>query len=274
MTATWREAPVRRVILTHHHPDHVGLAGWFKTEFGAEVWATMVSWLMARMLTLDVQERHSDESIAFYRDAGVPEDIVAARLKQRPFNFSDFVHPIPAGFRRLEEGGTVGLARMKWTVRLGGGHASDHATFWCDDAPLIIGGDQFLSGISSNIGVYPTEPEANPLSEWLVSCRRFGTWADCESLVLPGHKLPFCGLDLRLRQLIEKHEAGLELLKEHLKQPRAAAECLNVLFKRELTPEDYSFAIVEAVAHLNYLMHCGEATRTRRFDGAWQFECA
>ena len=263
--------PVRRVVLTHHHPDHVGLAGWFKHEFGAEIWSTRVAWLMARMLTLDVQPRHTPESIRFYRDAGVPEDMIAARSRERPFNFADIVHPVPAGFRRIQDGETVEFGRRSWRVRFGGGHAPDHATFWCREDALIIGGDQFLADISPNIGVYPTEPEANPLRDWLESCTRFQDHADNESLVLVGHKVPYTGLEVRLRQLVENHISALGRLREHLIQPRSAADCLKVLFKRDIDQENYGFAIVESVAHLNFLHQGGEASRSRRNDGAWQF---
>ena len=263
--------PVHRVVVTHHHPDHVGLIGWFKSEFGAEIVVTRVAWLMARMLTLDVQPRQTPEAIQFYREAGVPEDIMAARNRQRPFNFADIVCPIPVGFRRIEDGDTIAFGGRQWLVRTGGGHAPEHATFWCKDAGLIVGGDQFLAEISPNIGVYPTEPDADPLLDWLESCIRFRKHADNGSLVLVGHKIPYTGLAVRLGQLIENHHSALARLLQELNRPKAAAECLDILYKREIREDEYGLAIVEAVAHLNHLFHRGHIARSRRGDGAWLY---
>ena len=144
--------PVRRVLLTHHHPDHVGLVGWFQAR-GAELISTRTAWLYARMLVLDVQERAVPEGIEFYRRAGTPEVELQKRAGDRPFNFSDVVAPMPLGFTRIDEGSILTLAGRRWRVRLGQGHAPDHATLWSEDDNLILGGDQLLPSISANIGV-------------------------------------------------------------------------------------------------------------------------
>ena len=261
-------APVARVLLTHHHPDHVGLAGWF-AERGAEVWATRTSWLMARMLRLDVQEVPDARTLLFWRRAGMDAATYEARAAGRPFNFADCVHPIPLGFRRLSEGDRIHLAGREWTIRLGGGHAPDHATLWQVDGPLVIGGDQLLPGISPNLGVYATEPDADPVADWIAACRRMASHAEDAHLVLPGHKLPFTGLPLRLRQMEDNHHAALRRLRAWLAEaPRTAAECFPPLFKRTIGEGEYGLALVEAVAHLNHLLHRGEAERM--LDGeAW-----
>ncbi|OYX23079.1 MAG: MBL fold hydrolase, partial [Rhodobacterales bacterium 32-66-7] len=128
--------PVTRVILTHHHPDHVGLAGWFQAR-GAELLATRTSWLFARMLTLDVQDRPTEAALTYYRRAGLSEGDLAQRATERPFNFADVVEPMPPGFTRLVEGGHVTMAGRDWTVRFGHGHAPDHATFWSGDGIVL-----------------------------------------------------------------------------------------------------------------------------------------
>jgi glyoxylase-like metal-dependent hydrolase (beta-lactamase superfamily II) len=263
--------PVARVLLTHHHPDHVGLVGWFQDR-GAALLTTRTAWLYARMLTLDVQDRPSAQSMHFYTRAGMPAEMLAKRATERPFNFADVVAPMPLGFTRVDEGQTLTLAGRRWRVRLGQGHAPDHITLWSEEDALVIGGDQLLPGISPNIGVYPTEPEADPLTEWLEATARFLPHARDDQLVLPGHKLPFTGLPFRLQQMAENHHEALARLRAHLRSPQTAAGCFPALYKRPIGEGEYGLALVEAVAHLNCLLRRGQVCRSLAPDGAWQWQ--
>ncbi len=264
--------PVRRVVATHHHPDHIGLAGWFQTEHGAELVTTRTAWLMARMLVLDEQAVPTSETLDYWRGAGMDKAILAKRRAERPFNFSDVVAPMPLGFRRIKEGDAIHLGDRLWDVHIGNGHAPEHATLWSRDGELVIGGDQLLPSISPNLGVYATEPEADPVAEWLESCERLRQYACDGQLVLPGHKLPFTGLPTRMRQLIDNHHGALRRLLELLQTPHPAAECFQALFMREIGEGEYGLALVEAVAHLNHLLHLGQVRRRRREDGAWLWQ--
>ncbi|MFT3690435.1 MBL fold metallo-hydrolase [Paenirhodobacter sp.] len=259
---------VRRVIATHYHPDHIGLAGWLQAR-GAELWTTQVSWLFTRMLVLDEQPLPLPETVAFWRAAGMEPGLLARRAQERPFNFADSVHPLPLGYRRIREGDTLTAGGRRWTVRIGEGHAPDHATLWSLDDDLVLGGDQLLPSISANLGVHATQPLADPVRDWLESCRRFQPLAEERHLVLPGHKLPFTGLPLRLRQMIDNHESALNRLRALLAEgPRSAAACFPALFKRPIGEAVYGLALVEAVAHLNHLLLRGEARR-EMVDGIW-----
>ncbi|MGB1023219.1 MAG: MBL fold metallo-hydrolase [Paracoccaceae bacterium] len=267
-----RGDPILRVVVTHHHPDHVGLAGWFMAQ-GAELLMTRTAWLTARMLTLDEEPTPSPEAVSFWRGAGMDEALLSKRLDNRPFNFCDTVYPLPLGFTRLEEGAVHRLGGREWVVHLGQGHAPDHATLWCQDVPLVLAGDQLLPSISPNLGVYPTEPMADPVAEWLESCARFETMAREDHLVLPGHKLPYHGLPARLAQLSDNHHGALARLREHLRaEPRTAVDCFAPLFKRQIDEATYGLAMVEAVAHLNHLYHLGEVAREMDARGAWVWQ--
>lgn len=267
-------APIKRVIVTHHHPDHVGLAGWFQTEFNAELITTRTAWLMARMLTLDVQALPVPETLLFWQRAGMDADILDERAKGKPFNFADTVHPMPLGYRRMKEGDVLTLGGRRWTVHIGNGHAPEHATLWCQDAPIVISGDQIISSISPNLGVYATEPDADPVGEWIEACERLSQFAQPDHLVLSGHKRPFIGLPHRLQQLIVNHHHALDRLYDFIKTPKTAAECFSCLFKRPIGDGEYGLALVEAVAHLNHLHQSGRATRHLDDTGAYRFQAA
>ncbi|WP_298905754.1 MBL fold metallo-hydrolase [uncultured Aliiroseovarius sp.] len=266
--------PVVRVIVTHHHPDHVGLAGWFQRDHGAELVTTRTAWLFARMLLLDEQMEPVDETLAYWRAAGMDREVYEKRLTERPFNYADIVADMPLGFKRIKEGSRIHFGGRDWDVRIGNGHAPEHATLWSTDGELVIGGDQLLATISPNLGVYATEPDADPVGDWLEANERLKQYATPNQLVLPGHKLPFTGLPTRMRQLIDNHHSALRRLEEFLSEPHTAGECFPPLFKRDIKGGEYGLALVEAVGHLNHLLHEGRATRTKREDGAWLWKAS
>ncbi len=262
---------VARVVVTHHHPDHIGMAGWF-TDRGADLVMPRTAYLMGRMLTLDVQSTTPEVSLQFYQRAGMSADRLEQWRTDRPFNFADCVHPVPLGYTRLHDGGTIIMGGRTWDIRMGDGHAPEHATFWSRDDNLILGGDQLLPSISPNIGVYPTEPEADPVGDWISSCERLAPHAREDHLVLGGHKLPFTGLPTRMRQLIDNHHGALGRLLDHLSEPRRGGDCFAPLFKRTIDDGVYGLALVETIAHLNHLHQTGQARRWMGDDGAWRWQ--
>jgi len=266
--------PVRRVLVTHHHLDHVGMAGWFQSEHGAELICTRTSWLFARMLCLDVQERPTAEMIAYWQSAGMDPELLEERRNSRPLNYADAVSPMPLGYSRIKEGDVLKIGGRDWQVRIGNGHAPEHATLWCEEDNLIIAGDQMLARISPNIGVYATEPEADPMGEWLDSCIDLAKFACDEHIVLPGHQLPFTGLPQRLDDLVRMHLGDLDRLECFLETPHTATECFKVLYRRPIKGLEYGLALVESMSHLNHLLALGRVSRERREDGAWLWKAA
>ena len=263
--------PVKRVVVTHYHPDHIGLAGWFMAQ-GATLTTTRTSWLMARMLVLDPHPVPTSETLVFYLRSGMDAEEFARRKTERPFNFVDCVHPIPLGYTRIKHGDTISIGGRTWDIRTGNGHAPEHATFFSRDDNLVIGGDQLLPSISANLGVYAAEPEADPVAEWIESCEAFQANADDQQLVLGGHKLPFTGLPLRLRQMVENHHGALDRLHGFLSEPRKGGDCFIPIFKRQITGSAYGLALVETIAHLNHLLQTGRAERWLDDDGAYRWK--
>ena len=271
LTGPLAERPVTRILVTHHHPDHIGLAGWLAEKTGAPLVTTRTSFLGAKALQLDRWDEPPSEAVAFYRAAGYGEaemDVLRARAK---FGFARVCSPLPVGFRRIAEGDTIRIGERDWQVLTGHGHAAEHAVLWCEADGLVIAGDQVLPRITSNIGVYPTEPEGDPLGDFLQSCARLRNALPTDALVLPGHNEPFTGLGIRCDQLIAHHAQSLDTLEKSLSKPRTALDCFDVLFDREITDGLRGFAIVEAVAHLNHLCATGRARR-QTTGGVHRFE--
>lgn len=266
-----QQLPVKRVLVTHHHPDHVGLAGWFQQTFGAELIMTRTAWLMARMLYLDAQERPPAETILFWKRAGMDPDILAERVAGKPFNFVDAVHHMPLGYRRIKQGDCLKLAGRAWDVHIGNGHAPEHATLWSHDQKIVIAGDQIISSISPNLGVYATEPDADPVGDWIESCTRLAPLARGTHLVLSGHKLPFRGLPHRLTQLVDNHHNALDRLLADLDTPKSATQVFSCLYHRKISHGEYGLALVEAVAHLNHLYQSGRVRRFVDQDEAYRY---
>ncbi len=262
---------VHRVIATHHHPDHIGLAGAFQAE-GAALVTTRTAWLLARMLTLDVEQRPSAHAMAFAAAAGLDPARLGRKAAERPFNFADVVAPLPPTYTRIAEGDRITAGGRTWRVRIGHGHAPEHATLWEEGGPLVIAGDQVLPGISPHLGIFPTEPDANPVADWIAACTALAVHARPEHLVLPGHKTPFTGLRARLDGLVIEHRSALDRLAAHLGVPRPATDCFEPLFRRPIREAEHGLALSETLAHLAALVAEGRAVRRTDAGGVWQWQ--
>ena len=259
-------APVTRVICTHMHPDHIGLAGWLCGRFGAPLVMTRLEYVTARMLIADTGRPAPEEGAEFYRAAGW-DPVQLEGYRTGYGQFGKVVSPMPAGFIRMREGDRLSIGGEGWRVVVGEGHSPEHACLWRESGGIVLGGDQILPKISSNVSIWPTEPHADPLGDWLESLQRMKTVFPDDVLVLPSHGEPFRGIQARLDALIRGHQTALRRLERTLRTPSRAVDVFPALFARPVGDGVRGMATGESLAHLNYLLHRGRAARTRDADG-------
>ncbi|MDE0950286.1 MAG: MBL fold metallo-hydrolase [Halioglobus sp.] len=258
--------PIRRVICTHLHPDHVGLAGWLTEHFDCELWMSREEFLMCRAMTADTGRPAPDVAIRFYRGAGYDEEQLG-KYREKFGNFGRAIAPLPDSFRRLVDRETLTIGDRYWQVIIGSGHSPEHATLYCPALKLLISGDQVLPKITPNVSVFPTEPEGDPLNEWLHSSARLREILPDDLLVLPAHEAPFYGLHVRMNQMIEGHKRDLASLFDYLDKPLRAVDCFPALFKQKITGGSMGLATGETLAHLNCLLGRRSITRTTDAEG-------
>lgn len=260
---------ISRIFCTHMHPDHVGMAGWLARKFQARLWMTGGEYLHCRVMVGDTGREAPPEAIEFYRRAGWGEAAIET-YRARFGNFGKHIHPLPDGFRRLSDGEVLRIGAHEWRVVVGRGHSPEHACLYCPGLKLLISGDQVLPRISSNVSVYPLEPDANPMEGWLESLDKLQREVPDDVLVLPSHNEPFRGLHRRLDALRRGQHAALARLKRTLAEPKRAIDVFGALFARQIPDTNVpllGMATGESLACLNWLAARGEAVRETRDDG-------
>ena len=255
------DKPLKRVIITHMHPDHVGLAGWLCHKWGAELWMSRLEYVTCRMLVADTGREAPQAGIDFYTRAGWSQDQLED-YRERFGGFGRGVTQMPDAYRRLSDGDTFDMGGHAWEVITGNGHSPEHACLFCPALNIVISGDQLLPRISSNVSVHPTEPAANPLLDWMTSCEKLKARLPEDVLVLPAHNEPFTGAHKRLQHLIDGHHVALERLKQRLasKGPMTVLDTFVCIFGRAIAEDEVGMATGEAIAHLNYLVMNGEVS--------------
>ena len=260
-------AGVTRVFVTHMHPDHVGMAGWLTRKFDCRLWMTQLEYLNCRVLVADTGKEAPPGGLAFYRGAGWGDEALE-HYRARFGAFGKMVYALPESYRRIRDSEWLRIGEYEWQVVVGTGHSPEHACFFCPQLRVMISGDQVLPKISSNVSVFPTEPDADPLHGWLQSIDRLQRAIPDDVLVLPAHNEPFRGIDARLSWLARGHAQGLEALRDRLAEPGRVIDLFSALFRRPIDDLHLlSLATGETIAHLNYLVQRGEVSVRTDGDG-------
>ncbi len=264
--------PILRVIVTHMHPDHIGLADFLCKRWNAPMWISATDYNVARLLTMAGDSGAGGDAAAdFFAAHGLADANAIAQIRARTNYYVSMVPSVPDSYVRMMDGDTVMIGGRAWRCISGYGHAPEHIALYCDETKLLLGGDMMLPRISTNVSVHANEPEANSLRLFLDSIERFNT-LPADTLGLPSHGKPFTGIHRRVEQLQSHHRDRLaELMEACTQRPLSAAECMPILFKRELDLHQTTFAMGETIAHLHLLWLSGQLKRARGQDGVYRF---
>jgi len=261
---------VKRVIVTHYHPDHAGNAAWLCQRYGVELWMTQGEYLTAHAVRTSSAGYTTDAVLSVFRKNGLDPQR-ASGMGGRGNRYAALVPEFPLSYRRIIEGDEITIGSHKWRAIIGHGHAPEHLSLYSNSLNTLIAGDMLLSTISTNVSVWSIDPEGDPLRLFLDSIARYRE-LPADMLVLPSHGKPFRGAHDRVAQLEQHHQDRFRDVEKSLKEnPKSAAELLSVLFRRPLDAHQTFFAMGEAIAHLHYLHYAGRAKRAQGEDGIMRY---
>ncbi|WP_205014779.1 MBL fold metallo-hydrolase [Rhodoligotrophos appendicifer] len=259
--------PLTRLIVTHFHPDHIGLAGWLCERYGLPLLTSLSCYLGCLNISLKPGSLEAQPYREFYLRHGMATE-TADLVATQGHDYLRMVTPLPPTFSRVVAGDVLRIGGRDFDVLMGDGHAPDQIMLSCAADKIFLAADQVLAKITPNISIWEVDPDGDPLGLYLRSLRSLAERIDPEALVLPGHQLPFYGLQARCRELAAHHEERCRRIAEACRQgAKSIADLVPVLFTRPLDPHQMSFAFSETHAHVNSMVRTGELVWQRAMDG-------
>ena len=257
--------PLRRVIATHAHPDHIGMAGWLCERLGLDLLTSQTEYLTCLTVQLDPDALNAEPYRSFYMEHGL-DPATTALMLTNGHRYLRMLTGLPRSFRRMIAGETLQIGSRRFSVLSGGGHSPEQIMLHCADERLLLAADQVLARISPNVSVQAIDPAGDPLGIYLRSLQDLRRNIPADTLVLPGHDIPFVGLWTRVDQLAAHHQARCSAILDACRiRPQSAAELVPVVFGRAIEdPHQMGFAFSEALAHANRLLR---ESRLRLHDG-------
>ncbi len=265
------DGPIRRVIVTHFHPDHLGLASWLMEKTGATLLMTSGEFLTAHVVWNEVGGHGARFMVEQFRQHGLDAERLA-KFEKRGSGYRKAMPALPDYYQRIKAGDALTVDGREWRIIIGHGHAPEHMSLYCAELGVLISGDMLLPRISTNISVFAATPDADALGWYLESLDELAGNIPEKTLVLPSHGLPFYGVQDRVAALHAHHADRLRALESSCEQaPQSAADLLETLFQRALDTHQTMFAMGEAIAHLNYLEQAGRLSRMTDADGVIRY---
>ncbi|GGG20714.1 MBL fold metallo-hydrolase [Paenibacillus abyssi] len=250
-----RYSDIKQIVLTHHHPDHYGLAGWFQEQTGAPVYMSQLSYNYTQRLW-GAHRDFGDALAGIYAQHGMP-DALLEQIEPHFESFVQMVSPQPS-IRPLELSGIFRLGKLDWQIIHTPGHANGHLCFYHGASRRIICGDTVLPDITPNVSIMPDEDE-DPLQTFMNSLEALAKYE--VSMAFPGHRNPFPDFAGRIGALLAHHDRRLQLMLDWLERPVTAFEVCELQFGERIKGNIHNlrFAMSETLAHLQHLVKRGQA---------------